>query len=113
MHDLNLKEVQKEWHGSLKAYLIGFTASILLTLTSFFLVISKHLTGWPLLYTLTALALVQAVFQLLYFLHVGQEPKPRWETMVFLFMLVILLVISIGSLVIMFDLNNRMMVMHD
>ena len=32
---------------------------------------------------IVALALLQAIVQLLFFLHVGQEAKPRWETLVF------------------------------
>lgn len=109
--DLSLKETQKEWHGTLKSYLIGFIASLALTGTSFFLVIYRLLPGQTLIYTIVALALVQAIFQLLFFLHVGQEAKPRWETVVFYFMVMVLFIIAIGSLWIMYDLNNRVMKM--
>lgn len=112
MHGDSLKESKKEYHGTLKAYAIGFLASILLTAISFYLVISKSLHNRTLVYALTALALTQAVFQLLFFLHLGQEAKPRWETMVFFFMFFILLLISIGSIIIMQNLNDRMMVME-
>ena len=110
MHEeLTLKEMQKEWHGTLKSYVIGFTASILLTSASFLLVITGVITGQLLVYTLIGLALAQAVFQLLFFLHVGQEAKPRWETLVFYFMLLVLFIIAAGSLWIMYDLNDRVM----
>ena len=39
----------------------------------------------------------------------GQEAKPRWETLIFCFMVLILLIIVIGSLWIMNDLNERVM----
>lgn len=107
--DLSLKEIKKEWHGTLKAYLIGFAASIILTAASFFLVISEVLSGHLLAYTISALAFVQAIVQLLFFLHVGQEAKPRWETVVFYFMVMVLLIIVVGSLWIMEDLNDRVM----
>ncbi len=107
--DLTLKEIQKEWHGTLKSYVIGFLASILLTGISFFLVISKLLSGKILIYTLIGLAITQALVQSLFFLHVGQEDKPRWETLMFCFMVLILLIIAIGSLWIMYDLNDRLM----
>lgn len=110
MHEeLSLKEIQKEWHGTLKAYLIGFFASLLLTLISFSLVITQAITGNALICTLVGLALVQAIGQLLYFLHLGEEAKPRWETFVFWFMLLVLLIVALGTLWIMFDLNNRVM----
>lgn len=107
MHDdLTLRQVKKEWHGSYRSYLIGFVASMILTLLSFYLVYSKT-TGS--IYVLTLLALAQAIFQMRFFLHLGQEDKPRWETWVFFFMLTTLLIISIGTIIIMNDLNARMM----
>lgn len=107
--DLSLKDTKKEWHGSLKDYAIGFSASLLLTLVSFSLVITRVISGSTLVYTITGLALVQAIFQLLFFLHVGQEDKPRWETVVFWFMVLVLLIVAVGSLWIMHDLNDRVM----
>lgn len=110
MHtDLSLKEMKKEWHGSIKAYAVGFTASLLFTSASFLLVITRVLTGRPLVWTLIALAMVQAIFQLLFFLHVGQEAKPKWETVVFGFMLLLLSIIALGSLWVMDDLKDRVM----
>jgi cytochrome o ubiquinol oxidase operon protein cyoD len=105
----SLKEIQKEWHGTLKSYLIGFAASILFTTLSFAIVATTLFSKPTLIYTLVSLALGQAIFQLVFFLHVGQEPKPRWETLVFLFMVMVLIIIVLGSLWIMYDLNNRVM----
>lgn len=107
--DLSLKEIQKEWHGTLKSYVIGFTASVLLTAASFLLVITRLFSGQVLVHTIIGLALVQAIIQLLFFLHLGQEAKPRWETVVFYFMVMVLFIIAIGSLLIMYDLNDRVM----
>ncbi len=109
-HDLSLKEVQKEWHGTLKSYLIGFLASFLLTAISFSLVITRLFSEQILIYTLISLAIIQAIIQLLFFLHVGQgEGKPRWASIVFCFTVLILLIIVIGSIWVMQDLNERMM----
>jgi len=107
--DLNLKEIQKEWHGTLKSYALGFLASLLLTTISFLVVIIKPFSGKILIYTLIALAIAQAMAQLLFFLHVGQEAKPRWESLIFCFTALILLIVVIGSLWVMYDLNERMM----
>lgn len=100
---------QKLWHGTYLAYFIGFISSLALTAFAFFLVVQKYSSPE----ILGALALVQALIQLRFFLHLGQEKKPYWETIVFLFMTLVLLIIVIGSLWIMNDLNARMMVMHD
>jgi cytochrome o ubiquinol oxidase subunit IV len=110
MHgDLSLREIKKEWHGSLRSYLIGFAISIVLTIASFSLVAANLLAGAALPYTLVVLALAQAAIQLRFFLHVGQEAKPRWELTAFYFMVMVLLIIALGSLWIMHDLNDRVM----
>lgn len=107
--DLSLKETQKEWHGSLRSYLIGFLLSLFLTGSSFLLVLSQALSQQFLLYALGALAFVQAICQLIFFLHLGQEAKPQWETLIFYFMVLVLLIIVLGSLWIMHDLHMRTM----
>ena len=107
--ELSLNNIQKEWHGTTKAYVTGFCGSLLLTVLSFSLVITKALSGSVLVYTLVGLGLAQAILQLLFFLHLGQEAKPRWETIVFGFMFLVLLLIAGGSLWIMYDLEDRVM----
>ncbi|WP_042279265.1 cytochrome o ubiquinol oxidase subunit IV [Candidatus Protochlamydia sp. R18] len=108
-HELNLDDVKKEWHGTIKSYVIGFTASLILTLLSFSFVFFKILNGQDLVYTLIGFALTQTFVQLVFFLHIGQEPKPRWESIALGFTILILLIVVIGSLWIMHDLNERMM----
>lgn len=109
-HDLSLKETQREWHGSLKSYVLGFLASFILTAISFSLVITSPLPENLLVYSLIGLAVVQAIVQLFFFLHIGQEEaKPRWESLAFCFTVIILLAIVVGSLWVMHDLNDRMM----
>lgn len=110
--DLTLKQMQKAWHGSLKSYIIGFVISLLLTSISFYLVIAKPLSVPNVIYAISTLAITQATFQLLYFLHLSKEEKPRWETYSFLLMLLILLIIVCGTLWVMHDLNIRTMNME-
>ncbi len=105
----NLNEIKKEYHGTLRSYIHGFIASLLLTLASFALVITKRLSGHFLIYTIVALGLIQAAVQLRFFLKLGHEGHPRWETLVFGFMLFVLLLIAICSLWIMKNLNDRLM----
>lgn len=112
--ELSLKEIQKEFHGSLRNYLTGFLASLFLTTLSFSLVEAKVFDSANLLYIIAGLALLQATLQLIFFLHLGKEGKPYWETLIFFFMLLVFLIITCGSLWIMRDLDMRMMgPMHD
>lgn len=108
--EMSLEEIKKQWHGSYKHYAIGFFGSLILTALSFFLVIAAALEKKSLIYALVALALIQAFIQVRYFLHVGEEPKPKWETGIFFFMVMVVLIIVVGTVWIMYDLNNRVMV---
>jgi cytochrome o ubiquinol oxidase operon protein cyoD len=46
------------------------------------------------------------VVQLHYFFHLGQESKPRWNLLMFLFMALVLVVVVFGSLWIMYSLEH-------
>jgi cytochrome o ubiquinol oxidase subunit IV len=99
----------EKWSGTVSSYALGFFFSIILTFTAYFLVVKQIMTGPPLAITIGALALTQAVIQLIYFLHLGQESTPRWNLLVFIFMAIITGILVIGSLWIMYNLDYRMM----
>lgn len=94
-------------------YSTGFLLSILLTLFAYAVAVNDTLRDKmspPLIaVTLSALASVQLIVQLFFFLHLGNESKPRWKLVSFIFAFIILFIIVGGSLWIMFDLNSRMM----
>lgn len=77
--NLSLNEIKKEWHGTYKAYAIGFVSCLFLTAISFALVSANALSAPLLISFIIALALVQAAVQLRFFLHLGEEAKPRWK----------------------------------
>ncbi|MGA8163656.1 MAG: cytochrome C oxidase subunit IV family protein [Waddliaceae bacterium] len=107
--ELSLKEMQKAWHGSLKSYIKGFFACFVLTSLSFFVVWASVFSTLTTILIISGLALIQAAFQLKYFFHLGEEGSPYWETLIFLFMFLILLIIACGSLWVMHDLHQRTM----
>ena len=109
MEQESLTELHKRWHGTLKSYLIGLALCIILTLASFLLVLKHWLSGGVLYAALIALGVVQAIVQLLFFLHLGQETKPQWYSVVFAWMVFFLVIVFLGTLWIMFDLNERVM----
>jgi cytochrome o ubiquinol oxidase subunit IV len=101
--------------GSRWTYITGFFLSLVLTLTAFWLV-HKHLAShheFPsdsfMIIAILGLAVVQLLVQLIFFLHLDSESKPRWNLQVLMFMMMVLLIIVIGSLWIMSNLNYRMM----
>lgn len=91
-----------------QSYILGFLFSILLTIVPYLLVVNQRLSGNLLIGVLVAVALGQMVIQLFFFLHMGHERKPRWNMLVFLFMALIVLIVVIGSLWIMNNLEYNM-----
>jgi len=108
-HEPSLEEIKKEYHGSLSGYFIGLFTSLILTLGSFYLVWTHKFSVAALVYTIVGLGLAQSIVQLRYFMHLGKEEKPKWESISFYFMITCLIIIVVGTLWIMFDLNNRVM----
>ncbi len=106
--------VQSSHRSSLQSYITGFILSLIFTSIAFFAVI-KHTEGTSLfsstglIFLIISLAIVQLIVQLYFFLHLGQEAKPRWNLVTFLFMLLVLVIIVFGSLWIMDNLNYNMM----
>lgn len=96
-------------HGSVASYCIGFALSIALTLLAYFAVVEKIFSGTQLLAIIVGLAVVQLIVQLVFFLHMGKEAKPRWNLMVFSFMLLVVGIVVIGSLWVMHNLDYNMM----
>lgn len=102
---------QEMKHGSLQTYVLGFILSIILTMTAYFIVAEHFLTSWVLDYAIVSLSVVQVLVQLIFFLHLGSEPKPYWNLSVFLFMALVVVIIVGGSLWIMHNLDYNTMEM--
>jgi cytochrome o ubiquinol oxidase subunit IV len=104
--DVNVKKYEKP--DKKESYIFGFVLSLILTLVAYFSVAEGLISGWSLVITVGALALVQVVIQLIFFLHLGEEPSPPLNLIVFLFMLLIVFIIVIGSIWIMYNLDYQM-----
>lgn len=98
---------------SKESYISGFILSLGLTLTAFVLVWRQvdsdrqivsdgFLIAW-----LAGLALAQLLTQLVFFLHLGRESRPRWNLAVLSFAAIVVLILVFGSLWIMANLNYR------
>lgn len=92
-----------------RSYLIGFLVCLGLTFGSYYLVKTESLSATPLLISLGVLAVVQTLVQLVFFLHLTQEAKPRRNMQAFVSMLVVLVILTGGSLWIMYNLDYRLM----
>src|SRR6185437_14635472 len=87
--------------GSYGGYIIGYCLSLLFTLDSY-LVVTKHLYANGRIMTVVAgLAILQLIVQLVFFLHLGKGSKARWNVIVFVLMIFLVILVVFGSLWIM------------
>ena len=93
--------------GSLAAYVTGFVLSLLLTGTAYLMVTRQVLAGSSLVLFISALALIQLIVQLVFFLHLDLL-RSRWKLYVFLFMFLVVMILVGGTLWIMHNLQYRM-----
>lgn len=93
---------------TLQSYLVGFTASLILSLLAFALVQWKLFAPAYLYFTLGVLALVQLLVQARCFLRLNASKEGQWDLLPFLFTLFIIVILAGGSLWIMYNLNANM-----
>jgi cytochrome o ubiquinol oxidase operon protein cyoD len=101
-------------HGNLMSYIFGFLLSVILTLSAYILA-QIHITSTHeiiphevLIPLLIGLAMVQLCVQLIFFLHLFQESKPRWNFLFFVGTFMGVLLVVVMSLWIMDHLNYNM-----
>ncbi len=90
-----------------RSYVIGFVLSVVTTLVAYFLVVTGSLPAWSAVYVVMAIAVVQLIVQVMYFLHIGRGSK--WKLRTFIFTLIVVIIIVAGSVWIMENLNYNMM----
>lgn len=91
------------------SYIIGFVLSIFTTLLAYFFVVNELWPKETLIYVVMAIAVVQLTVQLVFFLHLGRGS--RWKAITLAFALLFVLIVVVGSLWIMYNLDYNMMTM--
>ena len=105
-------------HVSLKTYLIGYSFSLILTLFAFGAVKVHEiqdrifLTYPYIIPVIFVFALAQLAVQLIFFLHLLKEDKPRWNIMFFVSTFALIIMVVIASIWILNNLNYNMMPME-
>ncbi len=95
--------------NALYSYLIGFLLSVFLTILPYVMVTERMFGRNSLLIGVTLFAIAQLCVQVIFFLHLPAKEKPYWNIIVFVYTLIIVAFLVIGSLWIMYNLNVNMM----
>ncbi|SHG62218.1 cytochrome o ubiquinol oxidase subunit IV [Massilia sp. CF038] len=97
-------------HSTLRGYVIGFVLAVVLTAIPFWLVMGKVITSSSMTgFVLLALAAVQIVVHMVYFLHMNTKAEGGWSLLALLFTFMLLVIMLSGSIWVMYHLNHNMM----
>ncbi|HHJ1296341.1 cytochrome o ubiquinol oxidase subunit IV [Pseudomonas sp. P1B16] len=96
-------------HGSVKSYMVGFVLSIILTAIPFGLVMFPSLPKNLTVLVVVAMAVIQVVVHLVYFLHMDRSQEQRSNVSTFLFTAMVIALLVGLSLWIMFNIHIEMM----
>lgn len=91
------------------SYTLGFGLSLGLTYLAYAAATNHIWNGWALMIGLIALAIMQLTVQLLFFLHFGRGTDKHWNSSAFWFAILTIVIVAIGSLWIMHNMNYNMM----
>jgi cytochrome o ubiquinol oxidase operon protein cyoD len=89
-------------------YITGFLSSLILTFTAYYSVTNRLFENEVLTAVILVLAIIQLLIQLIFFLHLSHDPKQRWNLIALFSTVSVILVIVIGSIWIMANLNYNM-----
>ena len=97
------------WNASFKPVILGFILSIICTVAIYRIISYAHLRYESLVITVVGIGCLQVILQLIFFFHLGLESKPRWNLVLFLFTLLIVFIVILGTLWIMHNLRYNLM----
>ena len=96
-------------HGSARGYVIGFILSAVLTAIPFWLVMTGALPFQATGLIIVALAAVQMVVHVIFFLHMNSKSEGGWVMLAVIFTLIIVVISLVGTLWVMYHLDTNMM----
>jgi len=102
-------ETHKFDQGTVTGYIVGFILSLFLTMVLYATAIFHSFSGWVFPFSLYFLGTLQAALQLKMFVGMAREPRPRWNMITLLFMVLIVVIVVALTLWIMANLNYNLM----
>ena len=97
-------------HGNTKQYTIGFILSVILTVIPFGMVMAGGFSRGLLVAVIAITAIAQILIQLVYFLHMNSSSEQRWNVIAFVYTILTIAILLVGSVWIMNYLHFNMMI---
>lgn len=97
-------------HSTRGGYVTGFLLSVVLTAIPFGIVMGGWIVDNRVAVAIcAALAMVQIVVHMIYFLHMNSKSEQGWTLMALIFTVIIVVIALSGSLWVMYNMNLNMM----
>ena len=97
-------------HGNTKQYTIGFILSVILTVIPFGMVMAGGFGRGIVMAVIAITAVAQVLVELVYFLHMNSSSEQRWNVIAFIYTVLCIAVLLVGSVWIMNYLHYNMMI---
>ncbi|CAG69201.1 MULTISPECIES: cytochrome o ubiquinol oxidase subunit IV [Acinetobacter] len=97
-------------HGNFKQYTIGFILSVVLTIIPFGMVMAGGFGRGLLMTVIGITAVAQVLVQLVFFLHMNTSSEQRWNLIAFIYTVLCIAILLVGSVWIMNYLHFNMMI---
>ena len=111
-HEAAHGEHSERAHGTFGGYMTGFVLSVILTAVPFWLVMGNVLDDTlRTSIVIMALAAVQIVVHMIYFLHMNTKSEGGWTFMALAFTLTLVVITLVGSIWVMYHMDQNMMPM--
>lgn len=91
-----------------KSPIVGFILSGILVFAAYYIAMKVQLEEWALIFIVIGIAVIQTTIQLMTFLNMRREKKPRWGQMLSFYTAVVIVIVFVGSLWIMRNLRYNM-----
>jgi cytochrome o ubiquinol oxidase operon protein cyoD len=99
-------------HGTFRSYVTGFVLAVILTAIPFWLVMGNVLDDTlRTSIVIMALAAVQIVVHMIYFLHMNTKSEGGWTFLALVFTLTLVVITLVGSIWVMYHMDQNMMPM--
>ena len=92
----------------MRSYVTGFVLSVILTLIPYVIVVNHMFGKQGLVLAVILFGVTQLIAQVIFFLHLSKKSKPQWNIIVFVFTVLIVAILVVGSLWVMYNLNYNM-----
>lgn len=97
-------------HFTLRGYLTGFIAAVVLTAIPFWIVMGKAFGSSGITAAvILGFAAVQIIVHMVYFLHMDGKAEGGWNLLALVFTVMLVVITLSGSLWVMYHLNHNMM----